>query len=64
MLAGIRRIRDDSKLQACKERKTLYQMSGQSNPNAPPWVSEFIRVKEAHPDCLVFFRMGDFFEAF
>ena len=25
---------------------------------------QYLRLKEAHPDCLLFYRMGDFYEMF
>lgn len=31
---------------------------------ATPMMAQYNRVKAEHPDCLVFFRMGDFFELF
>lgn len=29
-----------------------------------PAMAQYFRLKEAHPDCLLFFRMGDFYELF
>ena len=29
-----------------------------------PMLAQYFKVKETHPDCLIFFRMGDFFELF
>ncbi|MCH2038058.1 MAG: DNA mismatch repair protein MutS, partial [Rickettsiales bacterium] len=29
-----------------------------------PMMEQFIATKEAHPDCLLFYRMGDFYELF
>ncbi|MCL1874945.1 MAG: DNA mismatch repair protein MutS [Synergistaceae bacterium] len=29
-----------------------------------PWLSQYIEWKEKYPDCLLFFRMGDFYELF
>jgi DNA mismatch repair protein MutS len=31
---------------------------------ATPMMAQYLEVKRAHPDCLVFYRMGDFFELF
>ena len=31
---------------------------------ATPMMAQYLDVKRAHPDCLVFYRMGDFFELF
>ncbi len=33
-------------------------------PNLTPMLRQFLAVKEEHPDCLLFFRMGDFYEMF
>jgi DNA mismatch repair protein MutS len=29
-----------------------------------PMIAQYMRIKEAHPDCLLFYRMGDFYEMF
>ncbi len=29
-----------------------------------PMMAQYLRLKEAHPDCLLFYRMGDFYEMF
>ena len=35
------------------------------NPHfATPAMRQFARFKQAHPDCILFFRMGDFYEMF
>ncbi len=31
---------------------------------ATPMMAQYLEVKRAHPDCLLFYRMGDFFELF
>ena len=31
---------------------------------ATPMMVQFLAIKEAHPDCLLFYRMGDFYELF
>src|SRR6267154_6406071 len=31
---------------------------------ATPVMEQFIEIKAAHPDCLLFYRMGDFYELF
>jgi DNA mismatch repair protein MutS len=33
-------------------------------PAASPVMAQYHEIKRAHPDCLLFFRMGDFFELF
>ena len=31
---------------------------------ATPMMEQYISIKAAHPDCLLFYRMGDFYELF
>ncbi|MEQ9327455.1 MAG: DNA mismatch repair protein MutS [Rhodospirillales bacterium] len=41
--------------------------SGAATPdlqNATPMMTQYLGIKEAHPDCLLFYRMGDFYELF
>ena len=44
--------------------------SKSSTTNAPkvkaptPMMAQYLRVKESHPDSLLFYRMGDFYEMF
>jgi len=44
--------------------------SQSSTANAPkvkaptPMMAQYLRVKESHPDSLLFYRMGDFYEMF
>ncbi len=33
-------------------------------PAASPMIAQFMEIKRAYPDCLLFFRMGDFYELF
>ncbi|MFT5422549.1 MAG: DNA mismatch repair protein MutS [Phycisphaerales bacterium] len=34
------------------------------DPWATPAMQQFVRIKKQHPDCVLFFRMGDFYELF
>src|SRR5215467_265202 len=36
----------------------------ESGSRATPVMEQFIEIKAAHPDCLLFYRMGDFYELF
>ncbi len=36
----------------------------QAEPKATPMVRQYLSVKEQHPDAILFFRMGDFYEMF
>ena len=31
---------------------------------ATPMMAQFMEIKAGHPDCLLFYRMGDFYELF
>lgn len=33
-------------------------------PKLTPMFEQYMQIKEAHPDCLLFYRMGDFYELF
>jgi len=35
-----------------------------SDPSVTPMMAQYLEAKAAHPDCLLFFRMGDFYEMF
>ena len=37
---------------------------GRRRPADTPLMRQFLEVKEAHPEGIVFFRMGDFYEMF
>lgn len=44
-------------------------MSPQQSPNAPkgtlsPAIARFLEIKSEHPECLILYRMGDFYETF
>src|SRR5262245_22473511 len=38
--------------------------SAPSAPNATPFMAQYLAAKAKHPDALLFFRMGDFYELF
>ncbi len=31
-------------------------------PETTPMMQQYLRMKELHPDCILFFRLGDFWE--
>ena len=35
-----------------------------SEPKQTPMVKQYFEVKRQYPDCLLFYRMGDFYELF
>src|SRR5213082_3427544 len=38
--------------------------SGEGAPRSTPVMEQYIEIKAANPDCLLFYRMGDFYELF
>ena len=38
--------------------------SGEGAPRATPVMEQYTEIKAANPDCLLFYRMGDFYELF
>ena len=46
--------------------KTEYPMSHPEAalPKHTPMMQQYLRIKSEHPDMLVFYRMGDFYELF
>jgi len=44
--------------------KSAELASAQSRAAATPMMEQFMRIKAAHPDALLFYRMGDFYELF
>ncbi|MEO1017158.1 MAG: DNA mismatch repair protein MutS [Pseudomonadota bacterium] len=45
-------------------RKPRADKSGTSGEPASPMLVQYLAIKEAHPDVLLFYRMGDFYELF
>src|SRR6056297_975079 len=35
-----------------------------TSPKLTPMMEQYLRIKEEHPDALLFYRMGDFYELF
>ena len=35
-----------------------------SSDKATPMMEQYLKTKEQYPDCLLFYRMGDFYELF
>ena len=44
--------------------KTAPASSKAPEPRLTPAMKQFVRFKKSHPDCVLFFRMGDFYEMF
>ncbi len=38
--------------------------AGKPAPAATPMMAQYLEIKQAHPNCLLFYRMGDFYEMF
>src|SRR5690606_17815058 len=43
---------------------TLQKTNSQPNKSATPMMAQYLAIKAAHPDSLLFYRMGDFYELF
>ncbi|WP_339634431.1 DNA mismatch repair protein MutS [uncultured Sneathiella sp.] len=43
---------------------TLVKTKSQLNKSATPMMAQYLAIKEEHPDSLLFYRMGDFYELF
>ncbi len=44
--------------------QTLSQQNASSDPELTPMMAQYLTIKAEHPDCLLFYRMGDFYEMF
>src|SRR5579863_8341961 len=45
-------------------REPTPQPQAVASPEATPAMAQYLDLKRAHPDCLLFYRMGDFYELF
>ena len=43
---------------------TTHALKSAAGRRVTPMMEQFIEIKAAHPDCLLFYRMGDFYELF
>ncbi|MEP4190138.1 MAG: DNA mismatch repair protein MutS [Sneathiella sp.] len=43
---------------------TVVKTKSQQNKSVTPMMAQYLTIKEAHPDSLLFYRMGDFYELF
>ena len=59
MKTGFRRISTICKVQTLQPRGMIV-----SNGNVTPMMAQYLEIKEAHKDALLFYRMGDFYELF
>ena len=39
-------------------------LPAEDSPAATPMMTQYLEIKAANPDCLLFYRMGDFYEMF
>ena len=44
--------------------KADYWRASAANPSTTPMMAQFMEIKASYPDCLLFYRMGDFYELF
>lgn len=52
------------KIVESEERPEQQVPEKKSRAGLTPVMAQYLDIKEAHPDCLLFFRMGDFYELF
>ncbi len=45
-------------------RATAREPSGKAEDKPSPMMAQYLEIKAANPDCLLFYRMGDFYELF
>ena len=50
--------------QALTESEDLRPPPQSADPPLTPMMVQYFEAKRVHPDCLLFFRMGDFYELF
>jgi hypothetical protein len=46
------------------EQESAPESAPETSANLTPMMTQYMAVKEQYPDCLVFYRMGDFYELF
>jgi DNA mismatch repair protein MutS len=49
--------------QSAKE-ESAQNRAAKASPRPTPMIAQYIEIKAANPDCLLFYRMGDFYELF
>ncbi|MCH8237921.1 MAG: hypothetical protein IIC06_07085, partial [Proteobacteria bacterium] len=57
-------IPPDSVKPAASGKKQAPRASKNSAETITPMMAQYLAIKEEHPDCLLFYRMGDFYEMF
>jgi DNA mismatch repair protein MutS len=57
-------IKEEPKEAEQKQRDSATDYAALSPDKLTPGMRQFVEVKKQHPDCLVLFRMGDFYETF
>jgi DNA mismatch repair protein MutS len=58
-------VEDSARAAGAGGRKNATAKSGAKTPGAmTPMMAQYLEIKRAHPDCLLFYRMGDFYELF
>jgi DNA mismatch repair protein MutS len=58
-------VEDSARAASTGGRKNATAKSGAKTPGAmTPMMAQYLEIRRAHPDCLLFYRMGDFYELF
>jgi DNA mismatch repair protein MutS len=61
---ALRLVADDSDLSEAGGPPSRAPSKPKNDPRATPAMRQYYAFKERHPDCVLFFRMGDFYEMF
>src|SRR5262245_61385190 len=61
---GTRRARRNGTGAATQGGESPAATASDAAPGVTPSMAQFLEIKAAHPDCLLFYRMGDFYELF
>ena len=57
-------VRDQDSPQPTPVASAMASAAAGDGKGVTPMLAQFLEVKAAHPDCLLFYRMGDFYELF
>jgi len=60
--AGLDKEQQTSAKRNCSTENKWAKMA--QDPGVTPMMSQYLEIKTAYPDCLLFYRMGDFYELF
>src|SRR4051812_21922694 len=53
-----------ARMELARSKNTAPDVPADDVGRVTPMMEQYIEIKTAHPDCLLFYRMGDFYELF